>query len=595
MTDPAQPPTPSIDLALRRQALHAAVSGARLSAPLLWLTVLVALLPAWRLGTPPLAWVVAGMALLSGAWRLWFMHRLARPDSLTDSHLGSAERQIQVNAAMSGVMWAVLTLGFYGQLLPEERVLHMAVLAGSLATAAFYTSLIGRSFEWIALPMMLPLVAMSALHPQVRSWPLALCAVAFLLAMLRAAADHRRTTLQALRLGLEATAANRALQAAKERAEAEAAAKARFLATMSHEIRTPMNGAMNALDLLGTEPLSALQSRWLAVARHATASLMATLNEVLEHSSIEAGQVQPVPAPLALRQLGQDLVAELQAEAEARGLALHWHVDTHLPDWVLADRRCLHLVLQNLLVNALKFTERGQVSLRITLQPGAPQTVSFEVSDSGIGILAADLPRLFQPFQQLDNGPQRSRPGTGLGLVIAQRLVALMGGHISVVSELGRGSIFSFTLPLPTHVAPAPAVLPQAEAAAAPLRGMVLVAEDDPINRMVAVQVLKRAGLQVCEAADGEQALEALQRGGVSLVLMDGQMPMLDGYAATRQWRERESRLGTTRLPIIALSANALPEDVRLAMASGMDDHLAKPYGPQDLVNTVSRWLPAGT
>lgn len=591
MTDPQA----VLELDLRRQALGAAVSGARLSVPLLWGVIGVLLLPSQRLGFPWATGPVAALALVSGLWRLSFMHRLPAIRTMAAAELRRAEWQIEANAAMSGLMWALVTIGFFPRLTPGEAVLHGFVLAGSLATAGFYMSLIGRSFEWIALPMMLPLIVLAAVDPRVASWPLALISALFLLAMLRAAADFRRTTLQALRSGMQAAAANDDLRAVMAKLEAELAAKSRFLATMSHEIHTPMAGMMGALDLMDAENLSGTQHRLLDAARQASESLMASLGEVLDHARIETDQLESRVAALSLADLVAAVSAPISAAAAEKGVLLRVETTPGRADRVQGECRWLEQVLRNLLSNALKFTERGQVTLRVGPDPQRSERTRFVIEDTGSGIPAVDLPRLFLPFQQLDEGPQRAHSGAGLGLVIAQRLVQRMGGQISVRSVPGQGSSFEFSLALPPIDAAAP---PEMVQAALPLEpcahpGAILVAEDNELNRLVAVEMLQRSGMTVRQVANGQQAVEALQAGGIALVLMDGQMPVLDGYAATRQWREREQRLGTRRIPIVALSANVLPEDLALAMASGMDDHLAKPFTQKDLVAVVSHWLEA--
>lgn len=587
---PEWPPlTPdAIDLQLRREALRFAVQGAGTSVPMLWLAVAIILPPAWQFDGAWPAWLVGSLALASGLWRLVFLRRLGDTARLDATRLARAEWQVQANAALSGLIWATATVVLFPVLDAEQATLHLAVLIGTTAVASYYMSLIGRSFELITVPITLPLVLVALWVQSPHVWEVSLGSLAFFAAMLRGSRHFKATTLLALRRDLETTEANRALAAAKSRLEQEAAAKSRFLDTMTHEIRRPMSGALGALDLLADEPLTPRQSHILLAAREASASLMGALSGLLEHSQLDTGPVPLQPAPLNLSRFGMELAAGHQARASAKGLQLDVDFQPGLPLAVLADRHWLGRVLDILLGNAVRFTERGQVTLRLT--PVA-EGLRFEVEDSGPGIAAADQAMVFEPFYQVDHGPQRAQTGAGLGLAIARRLVHQMGGEITLRSELGRGSCFGFTLTLPVAANPGPAPTSEASRPPASLTGTVLVVDDDPYNRMVAVEMLQRGGLNVLEATDGLQALDALQRGGISLVLMDGQMPALDGYEATRQWRERETRLGTPRVPIIGVSANTLADHERLAHRSGMDDHLAKPFGMAELMGRVGVWM----
>jgi len=271
-------------------------------------------------------------------------------------------------------------------------------------------------------------------------------------------------------------------------------------------------------------------------------------------------------------------------------------LDEAVPDGVIGDAPRLKQVLLNLLGNGVKFTERGNVTLRLTAltRDDVASRVRFEVQDTGIGIPQSALQTVFQPFHQVDSTRSRLRGGTGLGLAISQRIVEAMGGQIQVSSRLGTGSTFSFTLFLPL----APDVkLPSLDSDFGhlgdddPLSGVVLLVEDNVVNRMIGAEMLKSFGVEVIEAEDGAQAVSALEQQRVDLVLMDIQMPVLDGYEATRQARERETRLRLPRVPIVALTANAFDEDAAHAMAAGMDAHLSKPYSREQLRELVQRWI----
>ncbi|MBQ0931412.1 response regulator [Ideonella sp. 4Y16] len=568
------------------------MSGARASVPMLWLAVAVLLAPAWSLDPIWPLLPVAGMALGSGLWRLWFMRHLDRQPPEEAASLHRAERQVQANAALSGLMWSVATVWLMPHLSPPQAMLHVTILLGALCVASFYMSLIGRSFEWIVLPTAGSLIAVT-LWSQPEQWPeIALGTSAFFVALMRGASHFRQTTLMALRQSLETAAVNEQLGAANRQLERDAAARARFLETMTHEIRRPMSGTIGALDLLAREPLTARQSRILEAARHSSAGLMHSLSEVLEYSALDTAPARMAPAPLSLGDWAPSMLQGHRPAAEAKGLRLDLTLSAALPAAVLADRARLNQLVDALLSNAVRFTDRGQVLL--ALDWSADRGLLIEVADSGQGLSTSDAAMVFEPFFQVDHGPQRAATGAGLGLTIAQRLARQMGGDILVDSVLGRGSRFTVCLPLvATQASPSPHQ-PADMDAKRPLQGTVLVVDDDAQNRLVAVEMLSRSGLSVLEAEDGLQALDLLHKGGIGLVLMDGQMPALDGYEATRRWREREQRLGTPRVPIIGISANAVAEHERLSQHAGMDDHLAKPFGMDELLSRVTPWLSVG-
>jgi CheY-like chemotaxis protein len=331
---------------------------------------------------------------------------------------------------------------------------------------------------------------------------------------------------------------------------------------------------------------------------------MDILNDVLDHSKIEAGKLVLSATPMSLHSVVNSATALFRANAESRGLTITLQMGADVPDGVVGDAPRLKQVLLNLLGNGVKFTERGGITLSLTVQPTAAagptvqpdQTVCvrFAVTDTGIGIPQTALNEVFQPFHQVDSTRSRLRGGTGLGLAISQRIIQAMGGCIEVDSRIGMGSVFRFDLrlPLAPHVPP-----PMHDSdfggldITAQVGGVVLLVEDNVVNRMIGAEMLKSFGVDVLEAEDGAQALTLLQSQRVDLVLMDIQMPVLDGYAATRALRERELRLRLPRVPIVALTANAFDEDAVQSLAAGMDAHLAKPYSRAQLRELLTRWL----
>ncbi len=404
--------------------------------------------------------------------------------------------------------------------------------------------------------------------------------------------EHAADALARLNAELEDRVAERTRELAQARDEALAAAGARerFLSSMSHEIRTPMNGMLGALDLLSRTPLNARQSEYIQVAATSGEALLSIINDVLDYSKIGAGRLALAREPLDANAVARSVATLFSALAQRKGLELRLQLDPALAGWRLGDALRLRQVLLNLVGNAMKFTQRGSVVVTTRAVDGR---VLFEVSDTGIGIERSQHRRIFEAFTQAEGDSAPRLGGTGLGLAISRELVQAMGGTIEVDSAPGTGSTFRFALDLPP--APQPAVQPGTAAPApdAPLCGRVLLVEDNGVNRLVGSAMLEQLGLEVLLAEDGEQALEVLAARDVDLVLMDCQMPVLDGYAATQRWRDTERGAGRARLPIVALTANALSGDFDRCIAAGMDAYLSKPYTRAQLHATLAPWLAA--
>jgi CheY-like chemotaxis protein len=328
-------------------------------------------------------------------------------------------------------------------------------------------------------------------------------------------------------------------------------------------------------------------------------SLMAILNDVLDHSKIEAGKLQLSRSPLSLHATASSVVALFRANAQAKGLALVVDIGPDVVDHVIGDAQRIKQVLLNLVGNAIKFTEHGGVTLQLhALGPHTAHVakVRFEVVDTGIGVPVEAMHKLFQPFQQVEVARGKRQGGTGLGLAISQKIVEAMGGRIEVESRSGAGTTFRFDLAFePDPDPPAPVATDSAMSAfdvlPHPMAGTVLVVEDNAVNRVIADEMLRSLGLVVLEAEDGMKALDILSRHSVDLVLMDCQMPVMDGYTTTLHIRERELRQRLPRTPIVALTADAYEEDAHRALEVGMDAHLTKPYTREQLRELLSIWL----
>ena len=406
--------------------------------------------------------------------------------------------------------------------------------------------------------------------------------------------------LEAARASLQSHAEQ--LADARDRAEEAARAKSEFLATMSHELRTPMNGVLGMAQLLLHTQLTEEQASRVSVLQRSGEALLRIINDVLDLSKLEAGKLRIDTEPFDLLTLLDEVRATVAAAADIVGLPLTVDVEPDCPRWVVGDGGRVRQVLLNLVGNAIKFTDAGHVTIaaRLTHPEDASfgeHTVMLSVTDTGIGLSQETIDRLFAPFTQADSSTTRMRGGTGLGLVISRRLAEMMNGSLTVESEVGVGSCFRVTLPLPPAQPPSPPEresLPSAldvaslRAASEEARRVphVLVAEDNTINQVVVVSLLSHLGCTVDVAADGREAVRRWSAGSYDLILMDCQMPEMDGLEATRAIREGEE--GDWRIPIVALTANAMTEDRAACLAAGMDDHISKPVTEQSLVDALT-------
>ena len=384
--------------------------------------------------------------------------------------------------------------------------------------------------------------------------------------------EHKRSEEDAHRARVAAERANQA--------------KSEFIAGISHDLRTALTGLIGFTNLLLSENLSTEQRRYAMHAREAGNSLLAVINNVLDLSKIEAGKIELAETDFGVIELAVSCHAAVWQAAREKGLDLNFVLKPDVPNMVRGDPDRIRRVLLNLLSNAVKFTEKGNVVLSLSKVEDRPtgSVLRFSVTDTGIGIAKDKQGLLFRRYSQIEGTAAKRHPGgAGLGLAICQSLVEQMGGSIGVTSTPGVGSQFWFTLPLQ-----APAVARQPAGAEARHRGRILVAEDTPINQELMVTLLRKAGHEVELVTDGEAALAAVQRRPFDLVLMDVQLPRMDGFVATRAIRALGG--SASAVPVIALTARALSRDIEDCLAAGMNDHLSKPIDATLLLATVDRW-----
>ncbi len=590
---------PPLEHSAQLELLKSATDSFGRSASLLLPAVGVLCVAAWQSGLQLSVAVVGGLAAIIGLWRVRIARRVSASSAADASFVRRAIRETEANTALTAAMWVISTIWIYPGLDFSGRSFYATLMCGSIGTAAFFMPLIGRSFEILTIAQMTALTGMSFFHLETRSLPVACMAMLYGATMVAGGRKFSAVMANSIQNRLQVDQVNDSLVRARDAAEAANRAKSAFLANMSHEIRTPLTSVIGfAEELLDLDRTMKQRIEATQTIHRTGKHLLHIVNAILDLSKIEAGQLDIERTTVPLLELIEEVSALARLRAADKGLSFELETVFPLPSTVHVDLLRLRQILLNLVTNAFKFTHAGTVTLGCRYDMATEQ-LQFSVSDTGIGITAAQVERLFQPFGQADTSISRRFGGTGLGLTLSRSFAERLGGTLKLDSSSPNGSCFILTLP----VGPVGELLQSEPLAPQLLRdlsheaddpdvaliGKVLLAEDNPDNQRLVTRCLQRLGVTVEVVSNGSEAVAAALAEPRHLILMDMQMPILDGPSAIRTLRAQ----GYEGV-IVALTANATREDLQTCSEAGADGFLTKPIDIAQFEKTVRCFLPSG-